>query len=124
MTLAVKVALNQYNQPALDIQENWPITKNVEQWFPKKPWFLCVCSTSLLRTLWEKEKLLLTSNFSISHIVFYLFWELDAIFMKFEIVVRKVFESNICRLGKGLKVALQMVGWKFYKNHPYTQKAF
>ena len=24
--------------------------------FPNKPWFLRVCSTSLLKTLWEKEK--------------------------------------------------------------------
>ena len=23
--------------------------------FPNKPWFLGVCSTSLLKTLWEKE---------------------------------------------------------------------
>ena len=41
--------------------------------FPNKPWFLRVCSTSLLKTLWEKEKLLVTSNFSFSHIVFYPF---------------------------------------------------
>ena len=41
--------------------------------FPIKPWFLRVCSTSLLKTLWEKEKLLVTSNFSFSHNVFYLF---------------------------------------------------
>ena len=27
----------------------------------KKPWFLDVCSTSLLQTLWEKEKLRVTS---------------------------------------------------------------
>ena len=26
--------------------------------FPNKPWFLCACSTHLLKTLWEKEKLL------------------------------------------------------------------
>ena len=26
--------------------------------FPNLPWFLPVCSTSLLKTLWEKEKLL------------------------------------------------------------------
>ena len=30
------------------------------------PW-----ETSLLKTLWEKEKLLVTSNFSFSHSVFY-----------------------------------------------------
>ena len=33
---------------------------------PNKPWFLRVCSTSLLKTLWEKEKLLNMSNFSFS----------------------------------------------------------
>ena len=41
--------------------------------FPNKPWFLCVCSKSLLKTLWEKEKLLVMSTFSFSHIVFYPF---------------------------------------------------
>ena len=44
--------------------------------FPNKPWFLRVCSTCLLKTLWEKEKLLVTSNFSFSHSVFYLYEEL------------------------------------------------
>ena len=34
--------------------------------FPNKPWFLPVCSTSLLKTQWKKEKLLATSNFSFS----------------------------------------------------------
>ena len=38
--------------------------------FPNKPWFLRVCSIILLKTLWEKEKLLVTSNFSFSHSVF------------------------------------------------------
>ena len=38
--------------------------------FPNMPWFLLVCCTSLLKTLWEKEKLLVTSNFSFSHSVF------------------------------------------------------
>ena len=39
--------------------------------FLNKPWFLRVCSTSLLKTLREKEKLM--SNFSFSHSVFYPF---------------------------------------------------
>ena len=56
--------------------------------FQNKPWFLRVCSTSHLKTLWEKEKLLVTSNFSISHSV----RELFAIFSKFEIVVCKLFQ--------------------------------
>ena len=47
--------------------------------FPNKPWFLHVCSTSLLKTLWEKEKLLVTSNFSFSNSVFYPFREHSAI---------------------------------------------
>ena len=66
--------------------------------FPKKPWFLHVCSTSLLKTLWEKEKLLISSNFSFSHSVFYPFGELSAIFIKCRIVVCKLFQ-----FGKSLK---------------------
>ena len=58
--------------------------------FPNKPWFLRVRRTSLLKTLWEKEKLLVTSNFSFSHSVFYPFRELSAIFIKFELVVCKL----------------------------------
>ena len=53
---------------------------------PNKPWFLHVCSTSLLKTLWEKEKLLVTSNFSFSHSVLHRFGELSAIFIKLGIV--------------------------------------
>ena len=30
--------------------------------FPNKLWFLRVCSSSLLKTLWEKEKLQVTST--------------------------------------------------------------
>ena len=47
---------------------------------------------SLLKTLWEKEKLLVTSNFSFSQSVFYPSKELSAIFIKFEIVVCKRFQ--------------------------------
>ena len=38
--------------------------------FPNKLWFLHVCNKSLWKTLWEKEKLLVTSNFSFYYIVF------------------------------------------------------
>ena len=70
--------------------------------FPDKPLFLRVCSTSLLKTLWEKEKLLLTSNFYFFQSVFYLFGELSAIFIKLKIVICKLLEgSRLCRLGKG-----------------------
>ena len=46
------------------------------------PGFLRVCSTSLMKPLWEKEKLLIMSNFSLSDSIFfcYRFSELSAIF--------------------------------------------
>ena len=77
--------------------------------FPNKPWFLRVCSTNLLKTLWKKEKLLVTSNFSFSHSVFYPLGGLSATFIKLEIVICILFlvtltrseESKICCLGKG-----------------------
>ena len=58
--------------------------------FPNKPWFLRVSSTRLLKTLWEKEKLLVTSNFSFSRSVFYPFGELSTIFIRFEVVLCKL----------------------------------
>ena len=77
--------------------------------FPNKPWFLRVCRTSLLKTLWEKKKLLVTSNFSFSHSVFYLLRELSAIFIEFEIVVCKLLQfegvQNVS-FGKGLKAEI------------------
>ena len=64
-----------------------------------------VCSTSLLKTLRAKDKLLLTSNFSFSHIVFYPFWRA---FWQFTWNLKlssanslSLEESKICRLGKG-----------------------
>ena len=60
--------------------------------FPNKPGFLCVCTPSPLKTLWEKEKLLVTSDFSFSHSVFYPFQGLSASFITFKIVVCKYFE--------------------------------
>ena len=56
------------------------------------PFFLHICSTSFLKTLQEKEKLLVMSNFSFSHSFFYPFEELYSIFIKFEIVVCRVFQ--------------------------------
>ena len=60
--------------------------------FPNKPWFLRVCNTSPLKTLREKEKLLVTSSFSFSFSVFYTLGKLSAIFNTFEIVVCKRFQ--------------------------------
>ena len=54
--------------------------------------FLRVCRKLLSKTLWEKEKLLVTSNFSFSHSVFYSSGKLSAIFIKLKIVVCKPFE--------------------------------
>ena len=72
--------------------------------FENKCWFLCVHSTSLLKTLWEKEKLLVTSNFSLSHCVFYLFGEFSVIFIKFETAICKLFQFGRIQnllFGKG-----------------------
>ena len=66
---------------------------------------MCLQYKSFENTV-EKEKLLVTSNFSLFHSVFYLFGELSAIFIKFKIVVCKLFQfeaSEICYLGKGKK---------------------
>ena len=60
--------------------------------FPNNPLFLPVYSSSPFKTLWEKEKLLVTSNFSFSNSVFYPFGELSAIFIKLKIVVCKLFQ--------------------------------
>ena len=81
--------------------------------FPNKPWFLRVCSTSHLKTLWEKEKLLVTSNFSFSRSVFYLFGELAAIFIKSKIVLCQSFEYGRVKylsFGKGLILMLSCIG--------------
>ena len=85
--------------------------------FPDKPWFSCVCSTSILKTRWEKEKLLVIINFSFSHTVFYPFGELPAIFIKFKIVICKLFQfGRVYNLlsGKGLnKYNLLKISLKF-----------
>ena len=83
----------------------WSIV-NVFNPFPNKTWILRVCSTSLLKTLREKEKLLVTSNFSFSYSVFYQFEELISIFIKSEIFVCKLFQFGRVQnllFGNGLK---------------------
>ena len=44
------------------------------------------------KNTWEKEKLLIISNFSLPQSVFYPFGEFSAIIIKFEIVICKVFQ--------------------------------
>ena len=77
--------------------------------FPNKPRFLCVCSPSNLKRLWEKEKLLVTSNFSFSLSVFHLSGEFFAIFIKFEIVFCKLLQFQ--RI-KNLKIVI----WEWVKD--------
>ena len=71
--------------------------------FSNKSWFVHVWSTTLLKTLREREKLLLTSKFSFSHSVFYPFEDLSAIFIKFKFSSANsssLEQSKIRRLGK------------------------
>ena len=74
--------------------------------------------TSLLKTLWEKEKLLVMSNFSFSYSVLYQFEELSAIFIKFEIVICKLFQfvqSRNLSFVKELTLYLLQKNVNFYK---------
>ena len=88
--------------------------------FPHNDTFWRPREASLLKTLWEKEKLLVMSNFSFSHSVFYLFRELSAIFIKFKIVVCNLFtldQSKILSSGNGLN-SLQnnkILDWSKFK---------
>ena len=74
--------------------------------FPNKPWFLRACITSLLKTHLEKEKLLVTSDFSFSHSVFNPFGEFCAIFIKNcrlqTLLLWKSFKLVVWESGKGL----------------------
>ena len=72
--------------------------------FLNKPWFLRVCSTSLLKTQWEKEKLLVMSNFSFppvfsSHLENFLPFLSNLKLLSADSFSLE--ESKICRLGKG-----------------------
>ena len=60
--------------------------------FPNKPWFLHVYGTSLLKTLWEKEKMLVTSIFSFSNSVFYSIKEINHQLSNTEFTVCKCFQ--------------------------------
>ena len=83
--------------------------------FPHNDTFWRLRETSLLKTLWEKEKLLVTNNFSFSHSVFYL-W---TIFFHF----RQIWSCRLQTLS--LWKSLKSVVWErvniririFYGNH-------
>ena len=61
---------------SIPVSNSWPgccgLHMALVNLFPHNAAFWCSWETSLLKTLWEKEKLLVTSNFSFSHSVFYL----------------------------------------------------
>ena len=83
--------------------QNLPYNFN---FFPNKPWFLCVCSTSALKTLWEKEKLLMTSNSSFSQVFSTLLENFLPFSSNFDLSSANSFclqKSKICHLGKGFK---------------------
>ena len=69
-------------------------------------WFLRVCSTSLSKTLLEKDEFLVMSNFSFLDSVLYPFGELFAFFIKFKTVV--------CQLSQFGRVYNLLFGKEFY----------
>ena len=71
--------------------------------FPNKPWILRVCSRSPSKTLWEKEKLLITSNFSFSHSVSTRLENFLPYSSNLKLLSARSFSlevSKICHLGK------------------------
>ena len=56
------------------------------------PDFTCLLYKSL-KTLWEKKKMLVMSNFFLSHSVFYPFREVSAIFIESNLVICKLFQD-------------------------------
>ena len=72
--------------------------------FPNKPLYLHICSTTLSKRLWEKDKFIITSNFPFFPCSVLRFGELFTISIKFKIVTCKLFkfgrDSKICCLGK------------------------
>ena len=92
----------------------WPQSSNAKSFFfppfplnlfPNWPLFLHVCGTSLLKTLWEKEKLLVMSDCFFSRSISCSFRELSTFFLKkiwnCHLQFRSVRKSKICHLVKG-----------------------
>ena len=69
-----------------------------------------VCNTSLLETLWEKEKLLVTSNFSFSLRVFYPFLPIWTTFCHFHQI------QNCCLQTLSVWKSLEFVVWERVNN--------
>ena len=66
------------------------VSKPYSTLYQARPGFSVSPATGLLKTLWEEEKLCVTSNFSFFHSAFNQFGKLSAIFIKFEIVICKL----------------------------------
>ena len=80
-------------------------------------WFSCVCSTSLLKTRWEKEKLLITSTLSFFPTVFTMHLENFIPFstnLKLLSANSELKLSKICHLGRGKYM-------HFYKSHTVSK---
>ena len=78
LTGFISFSLYHYFNNGYVVRQPVALEESAEHYWPfsKQALVLCVCSTSLLKTLWEKKKLLITSNFSFSHRVFFSFREL------------------------------------------------
>ena len=77
-----------------------------------KPLFLCVCITSLLKKLQEKEKLLIISNFSISQTAFYPFRGLSTIFF--------ILKQNCCLQTLWVWKSLNFTVWERVNPFPHS----
>ena len=92
--------------------------------FPNKPWFLRVCSTSLLKTLWEKVKLHMMSNFSFCHSVFYLFEELFCYFCQLwncRLQTLSVWKSLKCVVWERVKLLFEEMHFSLHSGNRYIK---
>ena len=79
---------------------------------------------SLLKTLWEKEKMLVTSIFSYAHNVFYHFQIEFQFFSNKNVVVFKLDQSTILLFGKELNQSVENAGVAFVKGVDERNKFF
>ena len=73
--------------------------------FPNKPWFLRVCCTSLLKTLWEKGEIARNEQFLLFPAVFSTFLDnfqpISSNSVLSSAKSSSLEESRMCHLGKG-----------------------
>ena len=75
--------------------------------FPTKPWFLRVCSLSLLKTLWEYGEMARNEPFLLFPQCFLFVWGISSIEGCRLQTHSGLEEFKICRLGKGLPIPTQ-----------------